>query len=198
MSFQISLDMSRYEITHFFFNGTVSRFHRTRPKDIPSVSSCTSPKNTTEDTIFSACLWELIKCTVIEKHNHVGVKELQEFISNSSQYIKIIRVLQQNKQLLFDCTKEATEIHGRKGKIWKAPQKILGPEELGKIICEHICSWVKQSGDVTNIIQLIHSDFYDFTEEWSNFQLISRKIGIEIGNDIMDEIILEMIDLYFQ
>ncbi|KAF8404844.1 hypothetical protein HHK36_009733 [Tetracentron sinense] len=167
-------------------------------QETPSSSSFVMPKIVKEESILSASLSELLIKSLIEKQGCNGVSELQDLIGYGSRYLKTKRVLQQTRQLLFDCVREAVEIHGRNGKRRQYVREFLGPEELGKIICEKICSWGKQSGDVTNITQMINSDFSISIEEWSDFQPQMREIGMEIGDaileDIRNEIVTDMID----
>uniref|UniRef100_A0A5B7BJB2 DUF4378 domain-containing protein n=1 Tax=Davidia involucrata TaxID=16924 RepID=A0A5B7BJB2_DAVIN len=154
-----------------------------------NMSSILSRK-ATEDSIFSACLSELLVQSLNEKKNGVGVAELQDIRSGSnSLLLKTKRVFMQTKQLVFDCVKEATDSHGRSEKSIK---EALGPEEIGKLICEQIYSWGKHCGDVTNINQLINLDFCNTMEEWRDFSQITRDIGIDIGDAILDDIVTEI------
>jgi hypothetical protein len=54
------------------------------------------------------------------------------------EFLKSKRVL---KQLLFDCVKEVVESQAKKERGEQNYRKFLGPEELGKLICERKISW---------------------------------------------------------
>ncbi|KAF8377671.1 hypothetical protein HHK36_031055 [Tetracentron sinense] len=167
---------------------------RTRQEETPSASSFILLKKVTEDSIFSASMWELLIQSPIEKQSCVEFAELQDIIgSSSSQYLKTKRGLMQPKHLLSDGIREAVETYGRKGIRRRLLQGCLGPEELGKHICEKICSWGKQYGNATNITQLINSDISVSLQEWSDFQPVIMEIGMEIGNAILEEIRNEII-----
>ncbi|KAF7113464.1 hypothetical protein RHSIM_RhsimUnG0041100 [Rhododendron simsii] len=66
-------------------------------------------------------------------------------------------------------------------------------KEFRKAICDQISSLGKQYGDVKTIKHLIHLDFSDTTAEWKDFQLVQEKIGIEIADTILYDIVMEMI-----
>ncbi|XP_010273517.1 PREDICTED: uncharacterized protein LOC104609020 isoform X2 [Nelumbo nucifera] len=159
-------------------------------------------KKVTEESIVSASLLELLVQSLKEKYGSTGYAAIHELSgSGSSQYLKTKRVLQQTRQLLFDCIRETIETHGRKVRRHQGDHEFLGTEEIGKIICERIYSWGKQSVDETNITELIRSDFSYSTEGWSEFQpQIKNEIAMEIGDAIFEEmrneIITDMIGLY--
>ncbi|XP_059653059.1 uncharacterized protein LOC132300118 [Cornus florida] len=146
-----------------------------------------------EDTIFSATMCQLLAQSLTEKHNCVGAAELHGIESSSSQFLNAKRVLMQTKRLVFDCVKEAIDTHGRRARRQKRLKGVLGPEELGKIVCDQIYEWGNQSGDETNVNQLISWDYSNTEEEWSDFHMLTRHIGIEIGDAILDNIVVETI-----
>ncbi|KAF5188120.1 Transferase caf17 protein [Thalictrum thalictroides] len=188
----------------------VSPFHnhmkccsRSNRKDTSSTSGFNQSKRVTEDSILSASLWDLLAHSSVDKQGNVGVKELRKLLdtastssssSSSSQYKKTKKVLEQTKQLLFDCVREVLESHARN----EERNKLFGAEQVGKIICEQICVWAKQSGNVKNITQLIQSDFGKSLKEWNDYQPKIMKIGIEVSNAIMEdmenEIVLDIIE----
>ncbi|XP_010248346.1 PREDICTED: uncharacterized protein LOC104591240 isoform X2 [Nelumbo nucifera] len=176
----------------------------TRSKETRSTSSFNVPKEVAEDSIFSASMWDLLVHSLEEKQGSIGYAELHELLGpgSCSQYLKTRWVLQQKRQLLFDCVREALETHGTKR--WsRFDREFLGPEDLGRIICEQICSWGKQCGDKTNITQLIYSDFSYSTEEWNHLKPRMRsEIAVEIGDVILEEmrseIVTDMIDFFLQ
>ncbi|KAJ4824335.1 hypothetical protein Tsubulata_004298 [Turnera subulata] len=145
-----------------------------------------------EESIVSAFLWELLIKSLIEKQSDVGTMELRETIGPCfSRCMKSIRVLQQSKQLLFDCINEVIETHARKNKRKKHAQEIMGPQELRKIISNQICSWAKEG-----IGQQIRFDVSSILEDRDYLQEWERNIGEEIGDLIMDEMIQEVIHLF--
>ncbi|OVA09422.1 protein of unknown function DUF4378 [Macleaya cordata] len=172
-------------------------------------SSLILPKKITDDeSIFSASLWELLVHALIEKQGFCGgiteVVQQEELIlgstANSSQFFKTKRVLEQTKQLLFDCVREAVENNhernsGKRIRMRRNVHEMLGGEDVGKIICEQICLWGKQSGNITNITQIISSDFCVSTEEWMSETQpqIRENIGVEIGDAILEEIKNEIV-----
>lgn len=109
------------------------------------------------------------------------------------QFLKSKRVLQQTKQLLFDCVREVVESHVKKERGKQHYKKFLGPEELGKLICERITSWGIQDGDQKNT-----NYFLDSVEEWRAFEQQKKEIEFDIGDTILEEIkneiVTEMID----
>lgn len=130
--------------------------------------------------------------TMKEKH---GLELLGSCLS--FQCMKTKRVLERKKQLLLDCVREVVGNYGIQSRRWNA-HEYLGPEMLGKIICDKILSWSKHDGDVTNITQLLESDFKDSSKQWNHFRHHIKEIGIEMGDGILenitDEIVTEMFD----
>ncbi|KAI3903408.1 hypothetical protein MKW98_032062 [Papaver atlanticum] len=156
----------------------------------------------TDESIFSASLWESLVHTLTEKQGS----------SSSSNCLKTKRVLEQTKQLLFDCVRETVENYSNQGgKIVSTSDSVrvhcghervlLGSEDIGKIISEKICLWGKQSGNLTNITQLVKSDLSQREEEeyWKETPeaQIRESIGVEIVDEILEdiknEIVIELI-----
>lgn len=168
---------------------TVRCFPRSIKLEIPS----TFTNRLTEESLLSASLWDLLQHTPLEKQDSTGVRELRELLgpasssSSSSQYRKTKRALEQTKQLLFDSAREVLEKQGRN------ENKLLGAEQMGKIICEHICFWSKQSGNLTNITQVLSSDFFEPTEKWSDTLPQRREIEVQISNAILEEMEFEIV-----
>ncbi|KAL6995312.1 hypothetical protein U1Q18_005450 [Sarracenia purpurea var. burkii] len=115
----------------------------------------------------------------------------------SSQYLTANRVLQQSKQLLFDWVKELVETRAWKDGTRRQLLEFLGPEELGKLLCEDQRTWSKLSRNKTNTAEMLHS-----VAEWSDFEPEMREIGGEIGDfileDISQEIVADMMSLLNQ
>ncbi|KAE8008161.1 hypothetical protein FH972_004701 [Carpinus fangiana] len=161
-------------------------------KEAPSSQSSIPCKIDSGDSMVSASLWESLINSSIVKKSHIGFAKLKGITwTASSQYLRNKRLSQQGKQLLFDSVKEALETHGRKGEREKYAQDVAHPEDTKKII-------YKQTGDFTNITHKMNFDLYSTLEDWSDFQQPERRIGREIGDAIMDEILKEMVDLFLQ
>ncbi|XP_011030299.1 PREDICTED: uncharacterized protein LOC105129784 isoform X2 [Populus euphratica] len=159
-----------------------------------SASSTVLSTNVEEDSLLSAFLCDVLIKSLIEKNSVAGFTELQEIIVPAfSQHLKNRRVLWQNMQLLFDCANEAIEVYRRKNRKKQYAQELIGLKELGKIICDQICSCGKQNAD-----EQINIDVTSIVEDGYYLQQLNRRIGIEIGDAILNEIIQEVIDLSFQ
>lgn len=160
-----------------------------------SASSTVLSTNVEEDYLLSAFLCDLLTKSLIEKKSLAGFTELQEMIVPAfSQHLKNRRVLWQNRQLLFYCVNEAIEVYRSKNRKKQYDQELIGLNELGKIICDQICSCGKQNAD-----EQINIDVTSIVEDGGSYlQQLSRRIGIEIGDAILNEIIQEVIDLSFQ
>ena len=117
----------------------------------------------------SACLLELLVQSPAGKPRYSEVTEFQDLIrSNSSLQIDLV----QRKKLLFDCVREVVEAHEKNEKIW---------------------AWEKQPGKETSINHPLHLDFTASTQEWNDLKRESRKIGLEIGEAILEEMITETV-----
>lgn len=153
----------------------------------------------TKDSILSASMWELLFHSALEKQRCSGVSELMELVKSNptpqTQLLKSKRMLQQTRQLLFDCVRELVESQARKmGKNKQQyHRQFLGPEELGKLLSEKMKGWSKQAGDETNITNLLDLEFSDSSQEWSNFEPAKAEIGLELGDKIFQEIIDEIV-----
>ncbi|KAF9621525.1 hypothetical protein IFM89_022543 [Coptis chinensis] len=165
---------------------------RTDKKEIPLVPNFIQPLRVTDDLILSASLWDLLGNSSRNKHGSGGNRDIRKLTgtSSSSQYRKTKRVLEQTDQLLFDCVREALQTHGKDEQV----NNLLGAEDIGKMICEQICFWAKQCGNVTNITQLIRSSLCESVDEKNAFKAQTRKIGIDISNAILEEIVSEVSD----
>lgn len=155
------------------------------------------PKKVLEDSLSSAPSRELLFHSAIEKSSCTGLQGLNE--SNPpSQFLKLKRVLQQTKKLLFDCVRDVVETHVRNERGQQHYKEFLGSEELGMLICERIKSWRKQVGDKKKKNYLLDLDFMDSVEEWSDIEKQKTEVEMEIGDAILEEIknelVTEMID----
>ncbi|XVE55720.1 hypothetical protein DITRI_Ditri03aG0180800 [Diplodiscus trichospermus] len=153
---------------------TARRVSRTRQKNF------LLPKLITEDSIFSASLWNSLLQNRPEESSCGGLTEQQRGPdqSNSSAFSIPRRVLQQTKRFLFDCVRELAENNHSK--------QLLGSEEIGKVMCEKMKGW----GDESNIWE-----WFDFSQghEWKDYESEKRDIGLVIGNAIVEEITTEAV-----
>ena len=167
-------------------------------KEAPSSNTSIPNKRDAGDFMLSTSLWEVLINSPIEEKSHVGFAKKRGINWTCSQYLRNKRLLQQRKQLLLHPMKEAEETQGRKGERHKYTDDISEPEDTEEIIHKQICSLGKPSGDFMNITHLMNFDLSSTLEEWSNFQQLKRKIGTEIGDAIMGEIVEEIIELFFR
>ncbi|KAL8165973.1 hypothetical protein V2J09_007472 [Rumex salicifolius] len=161
----------------------------------PSTSSHSLFKKPTEDGILSASLWDLIVTTEEQgisgsNHNHTS--------SSSTYIISSVRALQQTKQLLFDCVREAVESQGRMRNTRTG--HFMGTENLGNFICERIRVWNTRSATGENITRLQTSDLLAFFHEWDYLEDhrsdVIQQVGDQILEEIKDEIVEELIAFY--
>ncbi|XWS14821.1 hypothetical protein CRYUN_Cryun35bG0041500 [Craigia yunnanensis] len=146
-------------------------------------------KSITEDSILSASLRNLLLQTTSRKSSCAGLTEVRPDGCNSSTFSISKRVLQQTKQHLLNCVRELAENNHEKEEKGK---EVLGPEEIGKVICENM----KGCGDESNIGKL-----WDLTpQEWNDFGTEKRDdIELVIGNTIVvemtSEVVMDMINV---
>lgn len=167
-----------------------------RKKESPCPSTCNF--KIADDSIVSASLWELLFQPALEKPRGSGVSEklepVRSNINPSPHFAKSKRVLQQTRQLLFDCVREMTETHAKKE---REKQRncigFLGAEEIGNLLYEKLGTWGNQAGHEANINFVLELDLLGSAEEWSNNYQERREIGNEIGDTILEEIIEEIV-----
>lgn len=145
-----------------------------------SRSTINQAKNITEDSLLSASLWNLEEL-VWSKPN--------------SKVFKSKMILQQTKQLLFDCVREVLKTNNENGtdRRQQSCREFMGPEFLGKLMSEKLQAWEKQSGDELNITRLLDFDFQDSVQEWSDFKQQMRDIAFKIGDAILEDIRDQMV-----
>lgn len=145
------------------------------PRKEENNSSRTRLRKITEDCILSASLWKLIFHS--EKKRPMSC-ELEELVQSlPSPLLESKTTLQQTKQLLFDCVREAVELQGREK---RSSGEFLGPEEVGKIICDKIKAWGKRR-DVRKLAEM------EFLIERFDFDSQRREIAGQIGEAILEE-----------
>ncbi|KAJ7946185.1 Hyphally regulated cell wall protein [Quillaja saponaria] len=158
-------------------------------QDGEATSASILPKETIRDPIFSASLSELLVNSEIPKDRHVGYEKLQKMIGIFSLRRRNKRMQQKRKQLQSDFLDESIEFHGRKNES-QYMKEFLKPKELPL--------WRKQSGEFRSQTYVMSVNSLVTSEEWKNCQKISRKLGMEIGDAIIDDIVKEIINLCFQ
>ena len=157
------------------------------------------PKKITEDSLLSAALWSLLIQTA-KRESYDYTMELRELLGpNVSQILKSKGVLHKTKQLLFDCVREITITLPRKEDRERGYKQFMGPEELGRIICERTREWGQQAGDESNLTYLLTLDYLNSMSEWSKFEQHVKAISVEIADAILervnDEIVSDMIEI---
>ncbi|XVE70223.1 hypothetical protein DITRI_Ditri10aG0055600 [Diplodiscus trichospermus] len=153
------------------------------------------PNLINEDSILSASLWNLLVQTTSEKSSCAGLTELQgPDLSNASPLSVSKRVLQQTKQLLFDCVRELVD---KKHEKKEKGKEFIGCEEIGKVIGEKIKGWGKRCGNESNIAELLKLDIMDLTQEWNDFETQKRDIGNAIAEEITNEVVMDMINVLY-
>lgn len=186
-----------YSLSIFYFGETVQELPAmSRKKESPCPSTCNF--KIADDSIVSASLWELLFQPALEKPRGSGVSEklepVKSNINPSPHFAKSKRVLQQTRQLLFDCVREMTETHAKKEREKQRNCKgFLGAEEIGNLLYEKLGTWGNQAGHEANINFVLELDLLGSAEEWSNTYQERREIGNEIGDTILEEIIEEIV-----
>ncbi|XP_050363072.1 uncharacterized protein LOC126781977 [Argentina anserina] len=183
-------------------NGDSSKKKKQQYKQHTSISvlenrpSHAAPDKVLEDSTLSASLWELLFYPPLEKPKGIsGVpKTVEPVIRSNPSPQKSKRMLQQTRQLLFDCVREMTESHAKKMKAQKSTN-FLGAVEVGKLISEKLLVWDRQDGDESNVDFLLDSDFLSSAEEWNSNEQEEREICYEIGDTILEEIIEDIVAL---
>ncbi|XP_057533290.1 uncharacterized protein LOC130811127 isoform X2 [Amaranthus tricolor] len=166
-------------------------------EEITSQSRIRFQKKVSEDAILSASLWEQLIQLKKEKSKQKQKHRRKPF----PDYMNTKRALHQSRQLLFDCVRETIENQKRNrnnnndnNKNDNSKGLMMGPEEIGKIICRNLKIWGKLSFDETNIDQVMRMELLEVCgDEWGCFDICNKEIVREIGNGIVDEIIEEII-----
>ncbi|XP_044475957.1 uncharacterized protein LOC123203588 isoform X2 [Mangifera indica] len=153
----------------------------------PSGSCVTLSKKITEDSVLSASFWRILFHSAIEKPSCAGATETQELGHSKPTTRKSKEIVQQTKQLLFDCVTEVLESNGKETRQQKK-KEVLGSELFGNLICEKIKAWEKQSVDGFNITQLLNVDFQDSIQEWNEYEAQVMQIALKTGDAILEEI----------
>ncbi|OWM80621.1 uncharacterized protein LOC116193169 [Punica granatum] len=150
------------------------------------------PKKITEDSLSSASAFEILyhckqdRTSFAQSTQPLGLKA-------SPNYLNSRRVLQQTKQLLFDCVKEVIETYRRKDNAGKKKNSDIEPDQIEKIICEKIVGWGRTRGNEMSIDELVYLDYLETVEEWEDCVQQKMQISLEIGDALMEDISNEMV-----
>lgn len=149
-------------------------------------------KKVTEDSILSASLWKILFQSAREKP---AIPEIQELVHSniSGSNLKSKKVLQQTRQLLFDCVREIVETQQRKKRQQQQKREYLAREDFGKLIEEKIGCWGKKYGEELNLAVLLELDFRNSAEAWISYKPYRRRIGCEIGDAILEELMNQIV-----
>ncbi|KAH6796155.1 hypothetical protein C2S51_037141 [Perilla frutescens var. frutescens] len=116
-------------------------------------------------------------------------------VDSFDQYSINKRALQQTKQLLVDCVREVIENQRKRDDEGGLQlKKILGAEELWKVVSENVWLWSQEPIHETNIVHLLNSDFMASLEESkSASDQLKDEISLEIADAILEDIINEIV-----
>ncbi|XP_074279210.1 uncharacterized protein LOC141604664 [Silene latifolia] len=166
-------------------------------EELPRTSKINFPKRMSEDSILSASSWEMLEQARKENSNKFGSKSYTKYMNSK-------KALQQTRQLLFDCVREVveTENNGKKQRSISRENGLMGPEEIGKIMCNNLKIWGQFPGKKRSAIRLVTRDLLSSgKEEWGRFDEVKRELVKEIGDgiyeEIIDEIVRDMVDQSF-
>lgn len=110
-----------------------------------------------------------------------------------SKYARDRVAIKQTTQLLIDYVNE-TKIH-QKNENGNCTRDMFVFDGLTDIMYKPICFWNKASGDRTNTAPLTNSEGSTTQDEWSDFKHLNGDTGIEIGDSILTDIIMELTNL---
>lgn len=145
------------------------------------------PKKTTEESLSSAYTFDILfRC----KQDGTGFAQS----TKPRDHLNSKRVLQQRRQLLFDCVKEVIESCEREDKARKHKNSATGREEVGKIIIyEKMVGWGRARGNETNVDELLCSYCSETEEEWRDYAKHRMEISLEVGDALMEDISNEIV-----
>ncbi|KAK9748411.1 hypothetical protein RND81_02G055200 [Saponaria officinalis] len=162
----------------------------------PTASRIRLQKKLSDDSILTASLWEML-----EEAENEHPKRLRN--KSFPKYMNSMKAMLQTRQLLFDCVRDAVETrnNSEKQRTIRREKGLMGPEEIGKIMCSNLKTWSKLSANETSTKRLLKTDLLSSSEkEWREFNEWKREIAMEIGNDVfdetMDEIVRDMVDQF--
>ncbi|KAH9623755.1 hypothetical protein KSS87_023296 [Heliosperma pusillum] len=165
-------------------------------EELPRASRIRFTKKVSEDSILSASLWEMLEQAKQENSNKFGSKSYTKYMNSK-------KALQQTRQLLFDCVREVVETQsingGNKQRIISKEKGLMGPEEIGKIMCNNMKIWGQFPSKKRSAIRLVTRDLLSSDgKEWGRSDEVKREIVKEIGDgiyeEIIDDIVKEMVD----
>ncbi|KAK6241209.1 hypothetical protein SCA6_006598 [Theobroma cacao] len=164
----------------------------TRQESLSSRSS-TLTENAGGNFMFTTFPWKWLGKSLIERYSLIGFKESKEIIEPCSPQHRRSKELVNRRKPLFNLTGEREPIQNNDRKnVRNKYNYIHWFIGVGNPIkAEQIYSCTKYSRDSS-------MDFSNTLEEWNYSRQMQRKIGFELGDTIMDEIIEEIIYLLRQ
>ncbi|XP_051150281.1 uncharacterized protein LOC127264791 [Andrographis paniculata] len=125
---------------------------------------------------------------------HYSVQGLPRIIGSDSysQYIINKKAMKQTKQLLIDCVREVIEYCRERDIGREQIRKILGAEEVWKLVCEKVWEWSQEPIDENNTVHLLYHDFLVGVKREDSEQQ-SMEISKEIEEAILADVIHEML-----
>lgn len=122
-------------------------------------------------------------------------KSTHKFEGSHDQYSMNRRALHETRQLLIDCVREVIENERKRDdKAGQQLKKVLGADELWKLVCENVWLWSQHSIDETNILHLLSCDFMDSLQQWScGCDQEKNEITMEIGDAILEDIVTQIV-----
>lgn len=134
------------------------------------------------DPMFSSYLRKQFVNLDIGKTGHVTNSKKPQMVRTS--------ICQRKKRML---QRKAEQLHKKEGK--KLPIKEVSEcEELENILHEHFSLMEEQHAKAKKITHLLHTESFFTLEEWRNYlDTQNLEIQMEIGDAIMDEIVIETI-----
>ncbi|KAL2232693.1 UNVERIFIED_CONTAM: hypothetical protein Sindi_1449300, partial [Sesamum indicum] len=162
-----------------------------RDNQLSPVSVLEETESDEEDYNSKTTLQGECSTSISQHKSKQATEELEELVGSNSydQYIINKRALQQTKQLLVDCVREVIEKHRKRDpkKMREQLKKILGADELWKLVCESVWVWSQNPVDETNVVHLLGYDLLASAEEWSTgLEQQKEEISMEIGDAILD------------
>lgn len=82
----------------------------------------------------------------------------------------------------------------KKKKNREEMKKVLGGEDVWKLVCESVWKWSQDSINETNILHHLHSDFMASIDEWdADFESHRLELLMEIEDYILGNVFNEMV-----
>ncbi|KAF7840716.1 uncharacterized protein G2W53_003014 [Senna tora] len=146
------------------------------------------------DPMFSAFLRKILMTSDIVSMGHNLRNDKQHMDQTTPVYRRNKRILQKRKKKLLYNSVEKPKEFFQNSPINKAVSEL---EDLENVMHDHFWLLEKQYVEVRKHTHLLHTEPFNIasSQEWPNCSNINGEIHMEIGDAIMDDIILEIIDL---